>query len=102
MEYKQDFDPCFLMLWLLSKVPWNNPIFGTIDNANPIMPRSDDDDGRKLTWTKLIKDYCGKITNRPENRLWCWFVPSNHTAGGTGTTRWSCKHKISSTGTGNW
>jgi len=101
MEYQQVFTPKYLMLWLLSKVPSKNPIFGTIDNVNPIMPR-DDNDGRKLTWNKLITDYCEKITNGPESQSWCWFVPSNHTAGGTGTTRWSCKHKLSSTGTSNW
>jgi hypothetical protein len=100
-QQQQPFSPNKLMLWMLSMVPNNILIFGPIDNVNPIMPRHNDD-GRKLTWEKLINDYCDKITNNPQSQAWCWFVRANHSAGGTGTTKCCCKHKISITGTGNW
>lgn len=100
-QQQQQFSPKGLLTWMLSKVPNNAPIFGPIDNVHPIMPRHSDD-RRKLTWQKLINDYCDKITNNPEGQTWCWFVPANHSAGGPGTTKCSCKHKISTTGTGNW
>jgi len=75
------------------------PFFGEIDGISIKMPiRSND--GRQLTWEKLIKNYCNKIQNSPENQQWCWLVPANHKGGGT-SFEWSCKHKINVSGNGN-
>jgi len=79
-----------------------NTFFGEIDNTTIKMPKVTSDK-RNLTWAKLIKNYCAdRLKNKPQNQQWCWLVEANHTAGGTGSARWSCKHKISSDGTGNW
>jgi len=96
------YDPRKVMLGLLKRVySKNTTLFGSINNQNIRMPKKAKD-GRKLTWTKLIDLYCGKILNKPQNQSWCWLVPANHSTGGAGRSAgWSCKHKISTQGKGN-
>lgn len=63
---------------------------------------AESEDGRVLTWRKLMYTISSNLVNRPYNRDCCWLIKSNQSsAGGTWTVGGVHSVKLAHNGTGN-